>query len=119
MPLFICDCCGAVDNTACGGCRGQVGWKEYRDGKAPDLCCKCHTGKWHDLFTYEVCTQEVFLKIGASNFVYWMEGLEPRPDMYQEITYIPKEPYVAKDRSHKSKRQLKRLKSGSNKKRKR
>ncbi len=116
MPLFICDCCGAVDNTALGGCRGQVGWKEYRDAKAPDLCCKCYTGKWHDEFPYEVCTQEVFLKIGASNFVYWMEGCEPRPDIHQEIKAKPKPPYIPKDRSKKSKRQLKLLKRGYKKK---
>jgi len=117
MPLFICDCCGAVDNTALGGSRGLSGWKEYRDGKVPDLCCKCHTGVWHNEFPYEICDLKLFLEIGAINFVYWMEGLEPRPDAYQEIVSVPKTPHVPKDYSSKSKRQLKLLKRSGRKKR--
>ena len=113
MPLFICDCCGAVDNTACGG--NYWHGRYFAEGKginpehSPALCCKCYTGKWHDHFPYEICTQEVFLKIGASNFVYWMDGSEPQPDIHQNVAVRPKELYIQKDRSQKSKRQLKLL----------
>lgn len=49
MPLFQCDRCLAVDNTACGGNY----WSRLMDADAPTgpvLCCECHTGKWHDRF---------------------------------------------------------------------
>lgn len=76
MPLFICDCCGAVDNTACGG----NFWQNRRNEPgSPDLCCKCNTGEWHGKFPYEVCTSDVFNEIGEDNFVYRLMGMEDGP----------------------------------------
>ena len=66
MSLFICDKCGCVDNTACGGTywihrsdmySGENSWadklvlcveckpKEYSDGSIDD-----NAGKWHNEF---------------------------------------------------------------------
>lgn len=46
MPLFICEKCGCVDNTALG-----LYWIDWFD-KKPILCAECHPkiGKWHGKF---------------------------------------------------------------------
>ena len=41
MPLFRCQKCGCVENTA-------PAWWWYSEGK---LCTECKTGKWHGLFS--------------------------------------------------------------------
>lgn len=52
MPLFVCDGCGDVENTACCGADGY--WlrkmRKYRKGDA--LCSECNPaiGKWHGRF---------------------------------------------------------------------
>lgn len=43
MPLFICDLCGAVDNTALA---------EYW-ARPVKKCSECARGKWHGLFPKE------------------------------------------------------------------
>ena len=65
MPLFVCDRCGCVDNTACGGTywtRNQN--EEYFDGikNGEALCAECtpkifsdgstneYGGIWHNKF---------------------------------------------------------------------
>ena len=73
MPLFICEKCDAIDNTACGGTfwtkdlTRQI-WPEEAQGKA--LCAECapthyksgepneRGGKWHGRFEKEYATQE-------------------------------------------------------------
>ena len=49
MPLFICDACGSVDNTAT-----TQYWTCKMEGKAL-LCSACdpEIGKWHNLFPRE------------------------------------------------------------------
>lgn len=62
MPLFVCDKCHGIDNSACGGNY----WTRLIDvaagklGSASVLCCECYTGKWHDLFpkrTFDSATE--------------------------------------------------------------
>lgn len=45
MPLFICDRCKCVDNTATSDFRLQA-----RHGSTERLCTECRTGKWHGRF---------------------------------------------------------------------
>ena len=68
MPLFVCDCCGCVENTALGRFKQMMDDKDVE----PSLCSKCLTGKWHGKFEYELCTRELFEEIGERNFIYWM-----------------------------------------------
>lgn len=58
MPLFVCDECGSVENTALA--RGENGYwasirPDRRDQKPPALCTACdpNTGKWHGKFERE------------------------------------------------------------------
>lgn len=44
MPTFLCERCGAIENTATSDY-----WLYKLDNK-PVLCSKCSTGKWHDRF---------------------------------------------------------------------
>jgi hypothetical protein len=44
MPLYVCDNCGCIDNTALGGYWVQ----QLHD--LPVLCSTCRTGKWHGHF---------------------------------------------------------------------
>ena len=41
MPLFECDKCGCIENTAC---------TTHYWGCSDKLCSECDTGKWHDRF---------------------------------------------------------------------
>ena len=40
MPLYRCEKCGCIENTAMG----------FYWGKYKKLCSKCSTGKWHRVF---------------------------------------------------------------------
>jgi hypothetical protein len=43
MPLFICDRCKCVDNTATSDF-----WLQARRGSTERLCTECRTGTWHN-----------------------------------------------------------------------
>lgn len=45
MPLFICDRCKCVDNTATSDF-----WLQARLASTERLCTECRTGTWHDRF---------------------------------------------------------------------
>ena len=45
MPLFICDACGCVENTATSDF-----WIQARQDLPDRRCSKCRTGTWHDVF---------------------------------------------------------------------
>lgn len=47
MSLFICDKCGAIENTSLG-----YYWIPKKDNK-PVLCSECFRGKWHNKFKKE------------------------------------------------------------------
>ena len=83
MPVFICDNCDALDNTACGGTywvRDVNYYGEEYLGKA--LCAECAPtkfksgkpaptgGKWHGEFEKEIMTEEKIKKYGVDNFIY-------------------------------------------------
>lgn len=44
MPLFVCDTCGCVDNTA------MPGNNFYEVDDKSQLCTECYNGKWHGEF---------------------------------------------------------------------
>lgn len=44
MPLFKCDRCDCIDNTALGAY-----WHNKAEGM-PVLCAECATGRWHGQF---------------------------------------------------------------------
>lgn len=44
MSVYICEKCGAIDNTAVGGY-----WKNCI-AKEPKMCSECNFGKWHEIF---------------------------------------------------------------------
>ena len=45
MPLFICDACGCVENTATSDF-----WIQARQRLPDRRCSKCRTGTWHGVF---------------------------------------------------------------------
>jgi len=79
MPLFVCDKCKVVENTACGHY-----WTRnmgLEDGKKEDsraLCSECmpgpdylgRGGKWHGKFPKVIATTEIIKEYGEDNFVY-------------------------------------------------
>jgi len=83
MPLFVCDECKVVENTACGHywTRGQGFYKDKdRDKKA--LCSQCMPsefndgsksskgGQWHGRFERQIATKKLIKKWGEDNFIY-------------------------------------------------
>lgn len=44
MSTFLCERCGAIENTATSNY-----WMQCLE-KTPHICSKCETGKWHDKF---------------------------------------------------------------------
>ena len=80
MPLFICQQCGCIENTACGFYWGRALnlFGPELQGKA--LCSECapdhyvdgspnpRGGKWHGRFPKEFATLAVVERIGRSNF---------------------------------------------------
>lgn len=64
MPLFICEKCGTIENTATGWY-----WWPSIEGQ-PVLCSECHKGKWHGHFEkrkYTDLSQEEFEKMELMN----------------------------------------------------
>lgn len=81
MPLYVCDTCHSIENTAFGHyhTRGLGYFKDkVKDAKA--LCSACmpneyNNGKtrktgWHNHFEREIATTELIKEIGEFNFVY-------------------------------------------------
>lgn len=83
MPLFVCDRCDTIENTALGFYWGKwnYGWKdETLNGKA--LCSGCSPtqladgtrnkrgGGWHGQFPREIATEAKLLKSGLDRFVH-------------------------------------------------
>jgi len=67
MPLFICEKCGNIENTATGfyWCRSRSKFKDSPDCDGKALCSKCvpefyddgsrtgYSGVWHNIFPEE------------------------------------------------------------------
>ena len=52
MPLFECEQCHCVENTACGSY-----W-----GKDKKLCSECDAGEWHGLFPKRKASETNYIK---------------------------------------------------------
>lgn len=61
MPLFVCDRCENVDNTAMSGF-----WADKRTNKRK-LCTRCRTDTWHEKFD-EIKRDEYVNKYGEVGF---------------------------------------------------
>lgn len=85
MPLFVCDKCRAIENTACGHYWGSTGnHRWFRDASLDrmKLCSECEPteyrdgskntrgGKWHGRFPKEIATTERIDQMGRERFVY-------------------------------------------------
>lgn len=81
MPLFICDKCNVIENTALGfyWSRNRESWTDASLNRLA-LCSECTPkifadgsktglGKWHGKFPKEIATKETVLEIGLENFV--------------------------------------------------
>lgn len=44
MSIYVCEKCGAIENTSLGGY-----WKNILDNEIP-MCSECNTGEWHGEF---------------------------------------------------------------------
>ncbi len=67
MPIFVCEKCGNIDNSATGyyWARGRFKFKDAPDCDGKALCCECvpeffddgsktgYNGKWHNKFPKE------------------------------------------------------------------
>lgn len=89
MPLFVCDVCGAIENTALGffWSRKRVQWKDKsKNGKA--LCSECmpdqeangepnpRGGVWHGQFPKDIATEARLKEIGLHHFEYFGKKFE-------------------------------------------
>lgn len=54
MSIYICEKCGAIDNTALGGY-----WHNCRKNE-PKMCSECNTGKWHGEFPKRYWNDEIY-----------------------------------------------------------
>lgn len=61
MPLFKCDGCGALENTALGNY-----WFPKSEGQAVE-CSECDTGVWHRQFPKET-PEEAGYVLGSDGF---------------------------------------------------
>lgn len=83
MPLFICDECDTIENTSLGHYWARdlkMFDDESKNGKA--LCSACtppfyvsgrpsrHGGRWHNMFSREIATEEALLRSGVAQFEY-------------------------------------------------
>lgn len=83
MPLFVCDECDAIENTALGHFHSRNSntlWSDEYVGKA--LCSKHRPlsfrdgtpndkpRKWHGRFVRQIATLEIIESIGRDNFIY-------------------------------------------------
>jgi hypothetical protein len=67
MPLFKCDKCGAIENTALGDFWGA---EEKR-------CSECAFGAWHGAFPKKYATKEGYYK-DAEGFIYEPDSVDKK-----------------------------------------
>lgn len=70
MPVYACEKCGAVENTATSNY-----WPSHVHRKLPALCSECDPsiGRWHGLFPKKTAT-EMGLVEGPDGFLQPKEG---------------------------------------------
>jgi len=59
-PLFICQKCGCVENTALS---------DYWSNMEKPLCSECSRGKWHGCFPKKFPKKSEYTKEKHSNFI--------------------------------------------------
>ena len=57
MPLFACEKCGAIDNTA----TSSYWWSKKK------LCTECETGQWHNCFPKRFFNDKEWRKADFNN----------------------------------------------------
>ena len=69
MPIFMCEQCGCIENTACSGYWSR---KECEDKRA--LCSECdpNIGKWHGMFERQSVEG---LVLASDGFLYGKEDV--------------------------------------------
>lgn len=86
MPLFVCDKCKAIENTALGLYTAKEDYGKPNQA----LCSECmpykkyvvgekvieEGGKWHGEFPKEIATTESIKEIGETNFIYVADILD-------------------------------------------
>lgn len=84
MPLFVCDKCKAIENTACGhywgASSGKQDWWKDASLAGLKLCSECMPieysdgspnrdgGKWHGMFPKETATTDRINQMGREHF---------------------------------------------------
>jgi hypothetical protein len=87
MPLFVCDNCKTIENTACGYYWGREE-DFFGTGKTDALCSACMPsvysdgskcrkgGGWHGRFKRVIATPETINGHGRDNFIYTSDVLK-------------------------------------------
>lgn len=78
MPLFRCDKCGCVENTAL-----CMYWAAKSSGN-PKLCSECETGTWHGSFPKRSAEG---MQIDSSGTL-WPPGVTP-PPAFKIVGIVP------------------------------
>ena len=79
MPLFVCEICGAIENTALG-----YYWSARLQNK-PRMCSECAPiiGKWHNRFPKEYVQDKTFAELqqlGLEDAVHKFGCKDVKPD---------------------------------------
>lgn len=70
MPLFICDNCDTIENTACCWYWSRNDKSLGHDGRALCSVCEPTIGKWHGRFPRQFATEETVKSAKADYFRY-------------------------------------------------
>lgn len=85
MPLFVCDKCKAIENTALGHYWWSPSWEPaFKDEtlRGKKLCSECmpaeyadgspceRGGKWHNQFEKKIATVKLIEEMGTEHFIY-------------------------------------------------
>lgn len=97
MPLFRCERCGVVENTAL-----STYWIDTSDGK-PALCSQCGPeGKWHDSFPREDAIEAGYQLDERSGFLYKPEEFVKGGCFHHNrnrVNLVPLKPLESSDES--------------------
>lgn len=79
MPLFKCERCGCIENTATSNYWGRFLGEDGNDPvpPAPALCSACdpEIGKWHDIFLRQQASLLGY-KLANDGFIYNQDEIE-------------------------------------------
>jgi len=92
MPIFRCEECGCMDNTACCNYWGRQYSEKREPGDMRKLCSECdpEIGKWHNEFSKKSAAG---MCIGADGFLYEQEDFDSgRIHHTKKVGVVPGEP---------------------------